>query len=94
MTQALLGMDKALCAAVPQPPYARLLGFRREAAELLHAVTRRAKVPVETRGARLRETGGETFALETRATDLWALGCENAACRAACRDLTEKMLVI
>ena len=94
MTQALLGMDKALCAAVPQPPYARLLGFRREASELLHAVTRRAKIPVETRGARLREIGGETFALDMRATDLWALGCENAACRAACRDLTEKMLVI
>ncbi len=94
MTQGMLGMEKAMCSRVTEPPYARLLGFRREAAELLHAAAGRAKIPVETRGARLRETGGETFALEMRATDLWALGCADETQRAACRDLTEKLAIV
>ena len=94
MTQGMLGMEKAMCSRVTEPPYARLLGFRREAEELLHAAAGRAKIPVETRGARLRETGGETFALEMRATDLWALGCADETQRAACRDLTEKLAIV
>ena len=94
MTQGMLGMEKAMCSRVTEPPYARLLGFRRDAAELLHAVAERTEIPVETRGARLRETGGETFALEMRATDLWALGCAGETRRAACRDLTEKLAIV
>lgn len=94
MTQGLIGMDKSLCERVQTPPYGRLLGFRRDAKELLNDIARRAELPLETRGARLREIGGETFALEMRATDLWTLGCADEAQRAACRDLTERMLVV
>lgn len=92
MTQAMLGMSRKLTDRITEPPYARLLGFRRDAVSMLHEISRQATVPVETRGSRLRETGGETFAVEMRASDLWALGCERR--REACRDLTEKMLVV
>lgn len=92
LTQALLGIDKSLVAAFPAAPYARLLGFRRDAAPLLRAVHERARIPIVTRPARFRAQGGRAFALDIRAGDLWALGCDRR--REGRRDLTTPLLIL
>lgn len=92
LTQAALGMEKQLCRRVQSPPYARLLGFRAASAPMLGEIKKRARVPIEARGARLRERYEDVFRLEMRASDLWALGCLRR--REACRDLTEKIIIL
>lgn len=93
LTQALLGMDKALADSVPRPGYARLLGFRRQAAPLLRQIQNRAAIPVVTRPAAYRKQGDPAFALDLRAGDLWALGCADEAYRTGRRDLTQGVII-
>nr|HML45814.1 nucleotidyltransferase family protein [Clostridia bacterium] len=93
LTQALLGMDKALADSVPKPGYARLLGFRRQSAPLLRQIQDRAAIPIVTRPAAYRKQGDPVFALDLRAGDLWALGCADEAFRAGRRDLTQGVII-
>lgn len=67
----LLKNEKSDIAA---PPYARLLGFRRESAEVLAEIKKRASVPVIAKAADFRPEGGTLRMWETdlRAADIYA----------------------
>lgn len=94
LTQAMLGITKGIAERNPQPAYARLLGFRKDAAPLLREMADSSAIPIVTRPAKFMADGGEAFALDIRAGDLWALGVQNAACRAGHADLTEKVVIV
>lgn len=94
VTQAMLGITKELAASTRRPGYARLLGFREGARPLLSAIREAAEVPVVTRAAKFRREGGEAFALDLRAGDLWALGLENQALRVGGMDLSRQVIII
>lgn len=89
---AMLGMTARLAAAYRTPPYARVLGLRREAMPLLARLDRTARLPLVTLASALREE--EVFSLERRATDLQSLCFEEEHARAAGRDLTERLIVL
>lgn len=88
---ALLGLTQEFAAAHPEPAYARVLGFRKEAAPLLTHL-HQMPLPLITRASLLRDD--PVFRLERRATDLQALCFPDEVARCASRDLTEKMLII
>ena len=90
LAHALIGMDAALARAVPLPTYARLIGARADAGELLSELHRRAKLPIVSRAASL--SGDPCFELECRATDAWALLHEEPALRAAGREYRERFV--
>lgn len=90
---SLLGVTRAFCAAHPSPEYARILGFRREAAPLLRAIQARGALPLVTRAA-AHDRADPLFALDLRAQDLWSLGCANPALRACGRDLTTSPVIL
>jgi hypothetical protein len=82
----LLGLTKDFAAAHRQPTYARVLGFRKSALPLLHGL-RDGPLPLVVKCADA-DASDPLFALDVLAQDLWALGCENPACRAAGQDYT------
>ena len=88
---ALLGLTQELAASHPEPTYARVLGFRRDAAPLL-AHLKNAPMPPTVRASALKDD--PIFTLERRATDLQSLCFPDENARRANRDLTEKMLII
>lgn len=88
---AILGLTQELAQRHPEPAYARLLGFRREASPLL-TYLKNAPLPLVTRPAAIRDD--EAFTLERRATDLQSLCFPDETARAQNRDLTEKMIII
>lgn len=90
---ALLGATRETYARCPAPPYARVLGFRRDAAPLLRAIKRNGSIPLVTKAAAY-DRGDPLFALDLRAQDLWSLGCENPALRACGRDLTTGPVIL
>ena len=90
LTHALLGLDRALTEAVPLPPYARLIGLRDGAEDLLGQIGARARLPVVSRASQL--LGDPCFELECRATDTWALLHDDPRLRAAGRELGERMV--
>ena len=90
---ALLGVTRELAAAIGAPGYARILGFRREAAPLLHAIRESASLPLIAKAADF-DRENPSFALDLRAQDLWSLGCASPALRAAGRDLTTSPAVV
>lgn len=93
LTYALLDLTRALAAQYENgAPYARVLGFRRDAKPLLKTLSERAAIPLITDPVRLK--GDPCFELERRATDLWGLTTRAPALRKADRDLTERMVVV
>lgn len=92
LAHALLGFDKALVAAHPMPTYARLLGVREGAEDLLTELSHRSKLPVVTRASLLRSD--PVFAVECRATDAWALMHDAPDLRRAGREFTERFVRI
>ena len=90
---ALLGVTKAFAAANPQPAYARILGFKKEAAPLLRAIKESASVPIITKAADY-DADDPLFALDVRAQDLWSLGCKNPQLRKAGRDFTTSPVML
>ncbi|MEG1812251.1 MAG: nucleotidyltransferase family protein [Clostridia bacterium] len=92
LNYALLGVDERICAAYPDAPYARVLGFREAARPALREMKARATLPIVTRCAALR--GEACFELERRATDLWGLTCDSPEMRTGSRDLTERVRII
>ena len=92
LLHALLQIRQADLAAYPEPGYLRLLGVRRDAKPLLRELSRRACRPMISVGMHLREDA--CFALECRATDLWALLHDAPEARLPGREYTEKFVQI
>ncbi len=91
---ALLNIPQALADTHPLPTYARVLGFRRDAAPLLRRWQDHADIPIITRAVDPRVKADPAFALDLAATDLWALGCANPAWRAAGLDYTTSPVIV
>lgn len=87
LTDVLLDVQKDS----PLPAYARVLGFKKDAAPLLAAIKKNASVPVVTKAARFDR--GQ-LALDVRAQDLWALGCTNPALRLPGQDFTTSCILL
>ena len=92
-TLALLGVTRELARQADAPAYARILGFRRDAAPLLHAIKENASLPLIAKAADF-DRENPSFALDLRAQDLWSLGCASPALRAAGRDLTTSPVIV
>lgn len=88
---ALLGLTLESCTVHPEPTYARILGFRKDASPLLTHL-QSAPLPLVSRASSLKDD--PVFALERRATDLQSLCFADESVRRSGRDLTEKMIVI
>lgn len=91
LAHAMLGITREKAASHPVPEYARVLGFRKDAAPLLTHLKEKS-LPLITKAAMLKENG--IFAVEMRATDLQSLtfGAEEA--RRAGRDMTERIVIV
>lgn len=92
-THALLGVTKDFTAANSAPTYARILGFKKEAAPLLRAIKESASIPLITKAADF-DPDEPLFALDVRAQDLWSLGCNNPALRKSGRDFTTSPVIV
>ena len=84
-TNALLGVTADFARTYARPTCARVLGFRKGAQPLLSEIKRRTALPLVTRIAGIDDP---LLALDVRAQDLWALGCQSPALRAAGQDYT------
>lgn len=69
---ALLDVNADLLTAFPTPPYARLLGFREDAGDLLKLL-KQSKLPIISKAAD-GDRSHPLYQLDIRAYDLWALG--------------------
>ena len=79
-----------------EAPYARILGFRRDAQPLLCAMRERAAVPLVTRvrHARLSPAQQRMMALDVNATDIFALAFPDAQEQRAGQDYTRRVVII
>ncbi len=91
---ALLDLTRELAERYPTPPYARVLGFRRDAQPLLTHLKRAASVPLITKVATSGFGENSCFALDLHATDLWSLGCASPLARAAGRDFVTSPIIV
>lgn len=89
-TNALLGVTADFARANSRPTYARVLGFRKAAQPLLAAIKRSGALPLVTSPAGADDP---LLALDVRAQDLWALGCQSPALRAAGQDYTAGIVI-
>lgn len=94
LTHALVGYTGALSDAAPAPSYARVLGFREAATPLLRAVKAAARVPLVLRAAPFERGGDPLFALDVRATDIWALCCAAPQARLGRRDARTSPVIL
>jgi predicted nucleotidyltransferase len=82
----------------PRMPYIRVLGFRKENAEILGDLTLNAKCPVLTNLKKapelLDEDGLHLLALEKTATDLHTMAVPNALYRSPNQDFTIPMAIV
>ena len=92
-TNILLGVTQEFHDANQQPAYARILGFRKDAAPLMQAIKKNASVPLITKAANYNPND-PLFALDVRAQDLWSLGCISPALRTAGRDFTTSPVIV
>lgn len=90
-TNALLGVTDNFAKTHIRPTYARVLGFRRAAQPLLAEIKRRGALPLVTSPAGVDDP---LLALDVTAQDLWALGCQSPALRAAGQDYTAGVVVL
>ena len=88
---ALLGLTDEWAKAHAQPGYARVLGFRREAAPLLSAIKKGGRLPLITKAA---DFDDPLFSFDVRAQDLWSLGCSSPALRKSGRDYTTSPVIV
>ena len=89
----LLGVSRDFAAAHRTPTYARVLGFRKDAAPLLRAIKAHASIPLVTKAAAF-DRADPLFSLDVRAQDLWSLGVSNPALRACGRDFTTSPIIL
>lgn len=92
-TNILLGVSQAFHDATPAPTYARILGFRKDAAPLLREIKKSASVPLITKAANY-DSRDPLFALDVRAQDLWSLGCTAPDLQASGRDFTTSPIIL
>ena len=92
-TNALLGVTKEFAKENAAPTYARILGFKKDAAPLLRAIKESASIPIVTKAADFDPTE-PLFALDIRAQNLWSLGCKNLMLQRAGRDFTTSPVII
>ena len=89
----LLGVSRDFAAEHRAPTYARVLGFRKDAAPLLRAIKAHASIPLVTKAASF-DRADPLFSLDVRAQDLWSLGVSNPALRACGRDFTTSPIIL
>ena len=89
----LLGVSRDFTAEHRTPTYARVLGFRKDAAPLLRAIKAHASIPFVTKAAAF-DRADPLFSLDIRAQDLWSLGVSNPALRACGRDFTTSPIIL
>ena len=89
----LLGVSRNFAAEHRTPTYARVLGFRKDAAPLLRAIKVHASIPLVTKAAAF-DRADPLFSLDIRAQDLWSLGVSNPALRACGRDFTTSPIIL
>ena len=89
----LLGVSRDFAAAHRAPTYARVLGFRKDAAPLLRAIKAHASIPLVTKAASF-DRADPLFSLDVRAQDLWSLGVSNPALRSSGRDFTTSPILV
>ena len=89
----LLGVFRDFAAEHRAPTYARVLGFRKDAAPLLRAIKAHASIPLVTKAAAF-DRADPLFSLDIRAQDLWSLGVSNPALRACGRDFTTSPIIL
>lgn len=89
----LLGVSRDFAAGHRAPTYARVLGFRKDAAPLLRAIKAHASIPLVTKAAAF-DRADPLFSLDVRAQDLWSLGVSNPALRACGRDFTTSPIIL
>lgn len=79
-------------------PYVRVLGFKKERADMLADLTEQAKCPVLTNLKKapeiLDEDGLALLALEKTATDLHALAAPNPLYRAPNQDFKKTLVIL
>lgn len=92
------GAEVAYFMKKPYMPYIRVLGFRKESAELLGDLTMNAKCPVLTNLKKapeiLSEDGLHLLALEKTATDLYSMASPTPLYRGANQDFTMPMAIL
>ncbi len=83
---------------LPKMPYVRVLGFKKERADMLADLTEQAKCPVLTNLKKapeiLDEDGLALLALEKTATDLHALAAPNPLYRAPNQDFKKTLVIL
>ena len=89
----LLDISREFAKAHDTPTYARILGFRKDAAPLLRTIKSSASIPLITKSADF-DPSEPLFALDIRAQDLWSLGCKNPNLRKAGRDFTTPPVIL
>lgn len=89
----LLGVSQDFAAEHRAPTYARVLGFRKDAAPLLRAIKAHTSIPLVTKAAAF-DRADPLFSLDIRAQDLWSLGVSNPALRACGRDFTTSPIIL
>ncbi len=92
-THMLLGTTRETARAHPAPEYARILGFRKDAAPLLHEIKKSAALPLIAKAADF-DRHHPLYALDLRAQDLWSLGCAAPELRAAGRDFVTGPVIV
>lgn len=89
----LLGVTRELTGTYTRPAYARILGFRRDAAPLLHQIKKNTALPLIAKAAGF-DRSHPLFSLDLRAQDLWSLGCTSRELRSAGRDLVTGPVIV
>ena len=89
-TNALLGVTADFARANSRPTYARVLGFRKAAQPLLAEIKCCGALPLISSPA---GSDDPLLALDVCAQDLWALGCQSPALRAAGQDYTAGIVI-
>lgn len=92
-TGILLQIDRGFAGAHRAPTYARILGFRRSSSPLLHEVKQTSALPLITKAADF-DRSDPLFLLDTRAQDLWALGCASPERRTSGRDFVTGPVIL
>ncbi len=89
---AMLNLTKALADRHPVPEYARLIGMRSDARDLMHTLKHRTKIPIVANASEIADS--EVFSLECRATDLRALCMNDSAQRLQGAERTAKFVIV
>ena len=94
LTQTMLSITKSLSRDYPEPTYARLLGFRKSAAPLLHTIHDKASIPIITRVAEFRRQNNPAFTIDLRASALATLASMDVSKRRGDCMLTDGVVIV